>query len=115
MEQKNGMSLVVNVTQDWGIGRENQLLVSLPGDLRRFRQLTIGKTVILGRRTLATFPGGRPLPGRENFILSRDPAFQVPGARGCCRRPGRCRTAACASSAAPVFMRRCWIIAAWPM
>ena len=81
MEQKNGMSLVVNVTQDWGIGRENQLLVSLPGDLRRFRQLTIGKTVILGRRTLATFPGGRPLPGRENFILSRDPAFQVPGAR----------------------------------
>ena len=81
MEQKNGMSLVVNVTQDWGIGRENQLLVSLPGDLRRFRQLTLGKTVILGRRTLATFPGGRPLPGRENFILSRDPAFQVPGAR----------------------------------
>ena len=81
MEQKNGMSLVVNVTQDWGIGRENQLLVALPGDLRRFRQLTIGKTVILGRRTLATFPGGRPLPGRENFILSRDPAFQVPGAR----------------------------------
>ena len=54
MEQKNGMSLVVNVTQDWGIGRENQLLVSLPGDLRRFRQLT-GH---LGKRTSRKYARG---------------------------------------------------------
>ena len=106
MEQKNGMSLVVNVTQDWGIGRENQLLVSLPGDLRRFRQLTIGKTVILGRRTLATFPGGRPLPGRENFILSRDPAFQVPGARVFSDLPGAAAGGPGAAGRQPVRHRR---------
>lgn len=74
------MRLIVNVTQNWGIGRQNNLLVSLSGDLKRFRQLTLGKTVILGRSTLATFPGGRPLAGRQNYILSRDHTLEVPGA-----------------------------------
>lgn len=47
------------------------MLVSIPADLKRFRQMTLGRTVVLGRKTLATFPGGRPLEGRTNLILSR--------------------------------------------
>ena len=75
------MNCVVNVTENWGIGRENDLLVAISADLKRFRQLTTGKTVILGRKTLATFPGGKPLKNRENLVLSRDAALEIPGAR----------------------------------
>ena len=64
------MDLIVNVCENWGIGKDGQLLVSISADLRRFRQLTTGKTVILGRKTLSTFPGGRPLKNRANLILS---------------------------------------------
>lgn len=71
------MELIVNVTENWGIGFENRLLVSISADLRRFRALTEGKTVILGRKTLATFPGGRPLKNRANLVLTTDPAFSA--------------------------------------
>jgi dihydrofolate reductase len=64
------MNLIVNVSENWGIGRDGNLLVSISADLKRFRQLTTGKTVILGRKTLATFPGGQPLKNRINLILS---------------------------------------------
>ena len=64
------MDLIVNVCQNWGIGKDGNLLVSISADLRRFRELTTGKTVILGRKTLSTFPGGRPLKNRVNLILS---------------------------------------------
>lgn len=74
------MELIVNVTQDWGIGFENQLLISIRADLRRFRTLTEGKTVILGRKTLQTFPGGRPLKNRTNVVLTTDSALDTPGA-----------------------------------
>ncbi len=74
------MNLLVNVTQDWGIGYENKLLVSISADLRRFRQLTAGKAVVLGRKTLETFPGGKPLKNRSNFILSARPGYAVEGA-----------------------------------
>ncbi len=74
------MEVIVNVTHDWGIGFEDQLLVSISADLRRFRALTTGKTVILGRRTLATFPGGRPLKNRENIVLTHNAAFAAEGA-----------------------------------
>ena len=74
------MDAVVNVTEDWGIGRENRLLVSISADLRRFRRLTEGKTVIMGRRTLESLPHSRPLPHRRNLILSRDPNYSVEGA-----------------------------------
>ena len=66
-----------------GIGREGGLLCHLPGDLAHFRELTMGKTVILGRRTLATFPGGKPLAGRRNIVLTRDPGFTCEGAVVC--------------------------------
>ena len=55
---------------DGGIGREGGLLTSIPEDMAFFRRMTWGKAVVLGRETLATFPGGKPLPGRENWILS---------------------------------------------
>lgn len=71
------MNAIVNVSKDWGIGRGNDLLVRIPEDLKRFRQMTLGGTVILGRSTLAGFPGGAPLPGRRNIVLSRDPAFSA--------------------------------------
>ncbi|MGM9554220.1 MAG: dihydrofolate reductase [Faecousia sp.] len=74
------MDAVVNVTENWGIGRENRLLVSISADLRRFRELTEGKTVIMGRKTLESLPHSRPLPHRRNLILSRDPNYRVEGA-----------------------------------
>lgn len=75
------MELIVNVTENWGIGFENRLLVSISADLRRFRQLTTGKTVVLGRKTLETFPGGKPLKNRTNIILTANPAYQAEGAQ----------------------------------
>lgn len=64
------MDLVVNVAENWGIGKGGDQLVYISADLKRFRQLTTEKTVILGRKTLATFPGGRPLKNRTNLVLS---------------------------------------------
>lgn len=74
------MIAIVNVTDNWGIGFENRLLVSIRADLRRFRELTLGKTVIYGRKTLETFPNQRPLKGRKNLILSSNLDFSVEGA-----------------------------------
>lgn len=74
------MFAVVNTDLRWGIGMENRLLVTIRADLQRFRRLTEGKTVILGRKTLETFPSGKPLKNRRNLVLSRDPSFRVEGA-----------------------------------
>lgn len=74
------MNAIVAVDENWGIGRGGDQLCYISADLRRFKALTTGHPVILGRKTLATFPGGRPLPGRRNLILSHDPNFIVEGA-----------------------------------
>ncbi len=74
------MNLIVAVDRNWAIGKDGDQLVYISEDLRRFKALTLGRTVILGRKTLATFPGGRPLKGRRNLILSRDPDFAPDGA-----------------------------------
>ena len=74
------MNLIVAVDPTWVIGKDGDQLVYLKEDLKRFRTLTSGHTVILGRKTLATFPGGRPLKNRRNLILSRNPKFQAEGA-----------------------------------
>ncbi|MEA4965295.1 MAG: dihydrofolate reductase [Oscillospiraceae bacterium] len=74
------MELIVNVSENWGIGLQGRLLFTISADLRRFRRLTEGKTVILGRKTLQTFPGGRPLKNRRNLILSGSPDYAVDGA-----------------------------------
>ena len=73
------MNAIVVVDRNWAIGRNNGLLFSLPGDMKRFRVLTTGGTVIMGRKTLDSFPRGRPLPRRRNIVITRDPAFRREG------------------------------------
>ena len=73
------MNAIVVVDRNWAIGRSSGLLFSLPGDMKRFRALTTGGTVIMGRKTLDSFPGGRPLPRRRNIVITRDPAFRREG------------------------------------
>ena len=74
------MNLIAAVDQNWAIGKDGDQLCYIPADLKRFQALTTGHTVILGRKTLATFPGGRPLKNRRNLILSRNTAFAPEGA-----------------------------------
>ena len=73
------MQAIVAVDQNWAIGRDGDQLCYLPPDLKRFQRRTTGHPVLLGRKTLATFPGGRPLKNRRNLILSRNPAFAPEG------------------------------------
>ena len=77
------MNLIAIVDENWAIGRNGDQLIYISADLKRFRELTRGPTVILGRKTLATFPEGRPLKGRRNLILTRDPEFRAEGAELC--------------------------------
>ncbi len=65
------MNLVAAVDKNWAIGNKGQLLVHIPEDMKNFRRLTEGHTVILGRKTLDTFPNGKPLKNRENIVLTR--------------------------------------------
>ena len=71
------MNLIVAVDSNWAIGNKNQLLISIPNDMKHFREETTGKVVVLGRKTLATFPQGLPLKKRTNIILSKDKDFKV--------------------------------------
>lgn len=75
------MNAIVAVDENWGIGRGGDLLARVSADLRRFKALTTGHAVILGRKTLQTFPGGKPLPGRENLIMSTTMDDAPAGAR----------------------------------
>ena len=74
------MNMIAAVDSNWAIGRNGRLLVTIPNDHKHFREETTGKVVVLGRKTLETFPQGLPLQGRTNIILSRDPQFRVKGA-----------------------------------
>lgn len=65
------MDAIVAVYDDWGIGRDGDQPIALSADRRFFRNTTKGSTVIVGRKTLAAFPGGQPLPKRRNIVLSR--------------------------------------------
>ena len=64
------MTAIVCVSKNWGIGKNNDMLFHISADLKRFRALTVGKPIIMGRKTLESFPGGKPLPKRENVVLS---------------------------------------------
>ena len=74
------MNMIVAVASNWGIGKGNDLLFHISADMKRFRALTGGGTVIMGRKTLDSFPGGRPLPKRLNIVLTRNPDFEREGA-----------------------------------
>ena len=69
------MNAIVAADENWGIGRDNDLLCHLPGDLKYFKEKTLGRCVIFGRRTLESLPGGRPLPGRDHIILTGDASY----------------------------------------
>ena len=77
------MKLIACIDKKRGIGKDNMPLFSIPGDLRYFKEKTLGHTVVMGRKTLDSLPGGRPLAGRENIVLSRDPSFSREGVKVC--------------------------------
>lgn len=74
------MTIIVAADENWAIGNKDDLLVRIKEDHRNFKALTKGNVVILGRKTLCTFPGGLPLKERTNIIMSRDPEYKVEGA-----------------------------------
>lgn len=74
------MQAIVAVSKNWGIGRDGQLLFSIPEDMKFFRATTTGKTVIMGRKTLESMPGGKPLKNRRNIIISTREGYAVEGA-----------------------------------
>ncbi len=71
------MNLIAAVDRHWGIGYKNKLLVSIPQDQKMFREETTGKVIVLGRKTLETFPNGLPLKNRTNIILTSNTNFKV--------------------------------------
>lgn len=71
------MNLIVAVDKNWAIGLGNKLLVSIPADMKFFRQTTTGKVVVMGRKTLESFPGGQPLKNRTNIVITRDANYKV--------------------------------------
>ena len=71
------MNIIVNADKNWAIGKNNSLLVRIPADMKYFRQMTEGNIVVMGRKTLESFPQGRPLANRVNIVISHNPDYQV--------------------------------------
>ena len=71
------MNIIVAVDEKWGIGYKNELLVRIPADQRFFRETTTGNVVIMGRKTLESFPGGQPLKNRTNIVITSKEDYQV--------------------------------------
>ena len=74
------MKAILSADRNWGIGCQNKLLISIPSDMKFFRETTTGHTVVMGRKTLESFPGGQPLKNRRNIVLTRNPGYSVKGA-----------------------------------
>ena len=74
------MNIIVAVDKNWAIGYQNKLLNSIPEDMKFFRETTTGKVVVMGRKTLESFPNGRPLKNRVNIVITNQKDYQVPGA-----------------------------------
>ncbi len=74
------MILIAAADRNWAIGHGNRLLVSIPADMKRFASFTRGNTVVMGRRTLESFPGGKPLPDRVNIVLTGQKDYDAHGA-----------------------------------
>ena len=73
------MNAIAAVSLNWGIGKGGDLLFHIKEDMQRFRALTSGGTVIMGRKTLESMPGGNPLPKRRNIVITRNPGFSHGG------------------------------------
>ncbi|MCQ2492355.1 MAG: dihydrofolate reductase [Lachnospiraceae bacterium] len=74
------MKMIVCADKNWGIGKKNQLLVSIPSDMKFFRTTTTGHVVVMGRKTLESFPNGMPLPKRTNIVLTKNKDYNGHGA-----------------------------------
>lgn len=74
------MNLIVAVDKNWAIGKNNGLLVRIPGDMKFFRETTTGKVVVMGRKTLESFQNAQPLKNRTNIVLTAQPDYQANGA-----------------------------------
>ena len=74
------MNLIAAVDKNWAIGCKNKLLVSIPADMKFFRETTTGKVAVMGRKTLESFPNGMPLKKRTNIVLTHDKTYKVPDA-----------------------------------
>ncbi len=79
IDKKPNLSIIVAQAQNRAIGKDNDLLWHLSGDLKRFKQLTTGHPVVMGRRTWESLPK-RPLPGRRNIVMTENPDFAPEGA-----------------------------------
>ncbi len=66
------MKAILHADREWGIGKANGLMFSIPADMKFFKETTIGNVVVMGSNTLRSFPGGRPLKGRTNIVLWPD-------------------------------------------
>ena len=77
------MNIIVAVDKNWSIGNQGQLLVSIPEDKKLFRDETMGKVIVMGRKTLESLPGKQPLYGRTNIVLTKNPDYKVKGAVVC--------------------------------
>lgn len=73
------MNIIASADQNWAIGKDNQLLVRIPEDMKRFRQMTTGNVVVMGRKTLESFPNQAPLKDRVNIVLTRNPNYHPKG------------------------------------
>ena len=71
------MKAILSADRNWGIGYQNRLLVSIPSDMKFFRQTTTGKVVVMGRKTLESFPNGMPLKNRTNIVLTGNKGYHV--------------------------------------
>lgn len=77
------VTAIAAVSENWGIGKNNDLLFNIPEDKKFFRRTTLGHTVVMGRKTLQSLPNGKPFKDRNNIILSRDSSFTCEGAEIC--------------------------------
>ena len=71
------MNLIAAVDKNWAIGYQNRLLVSIPSDMKFFRETTMGKVVVMGRKTLESFPNGLPLKKRTNIVLTANKSYSA--------------------------------------
>ena len=75
---KHKLSIIVAVDDNWAIGKNNDLLYSIPTDMKFFREKTSGHVVVMGSNTLKSFPGGNPLKNRKNIVMTLDKSLQFP-------------------------------------
>lgn len=71
------MKLIVAADRNWAIGKNNKLMWSIPADMKFFRETTQGNVVIMGRKTMESFPQGQPLKNRVNIVITRNPSYKV--------------------------------------